>query len=256
MNSNYGWGLPIQASTFAKEIDLGIGIIHAAMLGIFILWSVFFVYLLLRYKQRDGRRAEYKEEGVFKSLIPDALVLVFEIGLIVFYAVPSWSRIKMQFPKPEDSHAVHMVAEQFAWSVHYPGADGQFGRRRAELVNMNNVLGLDPNDAAGQDDFVTVNELHIPLGKPTLMKLSSKDVVHSFFVPELRIKQDATPGMEVPVWFEPTQTGRFEIACAQLCGFGHAMMRGDLYVHTPQDYESWSAQFVKKPQEKQPAEAW
>lgn len=263
--TNYGWGLPIAASTYAGKIDFGIWLIHAAMIGIFVLWGIFFTYLLVKYRKRDGVPAVredhddtpatvsvpdslskfpfaqllYKNSGELKSLIPDLVVMAFEIALIVFYALPVWSSIKMQMPETKDAVVVSVVAEQFGWDVHYPGADGKFGRRRIELVHFNNPLGLDKTDPDGADDVFVGNEMHLPLGKKVLIKLTSKDVVHDFFVPEFRIKQDAMPGMEIPVWIEPTRVGRYELACAQLCGFGHSLMRGDVYVDTPEDYEKW-----------------
>lgn len=239
MEGNYGLTLPIQASTFAQEIDFGIYLIHAAMIGIFVLWGIFFTYLLIRYRRRPGVAAEHKEGNVLYSLIPDFLVLIFEVSLIVMYAIPVWSKIKMQFPKPEEAHLIEIVAEQFAWDIHYPGPDGKFGRRKTELVDANNPIGLDPEDEAAKDDIVAMNELHLPLGRPTLVHLSSKDVIHSFFIPEFRIKQDAVPGMKVQVWFEPNRLGKYELGCAQLCGIGHAMMRGDVYVHSPEEYQAW-----------------
>lgn len=263
--TNYGWGLPIAASTYAGKIDFGIYLIHAAMIGIFVLWGIFFTYLLIKYRKRDGVPALredhdetpasvsipdslskfpfaqllYKNSGELKSLIPDLIVMLFEIALIVFYALPVWSSIKMKMPDEKDAVVVSVVAEQFGWDIHYPGADGKFGRRKIELVHFNNPLGLDKTDPAAADDIVVGNEMHLPLGKKVLIKLTSKDVIHDFFVPEFRIKQDALPGMEIPMWIEPTRVGHYEIACAQLCGFGHSLMRGDVYVDTPEDYEKW-----------------
>jgi len=248
MNGNYHWGLPVAASTFAKEIDFGIYLIHAAMILIFVLWGIFFTYLLIRYRKREGVPAENGHESALKSLIPDFLVLIFEISLIAFYAIPVWSRIKMHTPDLAHANQVQVMAEQFAWDVQYPGPDGKFGRRDYMLVNSSNPMGLDRSDPAAADDTITINELHIPLGKPTLITLMSKDVIHSFFIPEFRIKQDAMPGMQIPVWFEPTMTGKFELVCAQLCGLGHATMRADVIVHAPEDYEAWLKQNAPMPQ--------
>lgn len=239
MNGNYSWGLPVAASTIAKDIDFGIYLIHAAMIFIFVAWGIFFTYLLIRYRRREGVRAQVGHENAMMSLLPDFAVLIFEIGLIAFYAIPKWSRIKMSTPDPAKSNVLHLMAEQFAWDVQYPGADGKFGKKDSLLVNSSNPMGIDPADPASADDVVTVNELHIPIGKPTLLTLTSKDVIHSFFIPEFRIKQDAIPGMAIPVWFEPTMTGKFELVCAQLCGVGHATMRADVIVHSPEDYAKW-----------------
>jgi cytochrome c oxidase subunit II len=242
MNGNYGWGLPIAASTYAQDIDFGIKLIHYAMIAIFVLWGIFFTYLLIRYRQRPGVAAEREKEhhGVLStSLLPDIIVMVFEIALIIFYAIPVWNNIKTKFPDEAAANRIDIVAEQFAWNVHYPGKDGKFGARKPELIHFSNPLGLDPNDKDGADDIILANEVRMPLGKPTLIRLTSKDVIHSFFVPEFRVKQDAMPGMTIPVWVEPSLEGTFEISCAQLCGFAHSVMRGDVVVETPEKFAAW-----------------
>jgi len=261
----YGWSLPVAASSYAGSIDFGIWLIHAAMLGIFALWGAFFVYLLVKYRARPGVAAEredhedtpshisvpdsfskfpfgqllYRNKGALKSLVPDMIIMAFEIALIVFYAIPVWSKIKMVVPEGPEVVHVQLIAEQFAWSFHYAGPDKKFGPRRSELVHFSNPIGLDRSDPASHDDVVMGNELRLPVNKVALLKMYSKDVIHSFFVPEFRIKQDILPGMEMPLWVEPTKTGKFEIACAQLCGFAHALMRGDVYVQTQEEFDAW-----------------
>jgi cytochrome c oxidase subunit 2 len=265
--TNYGWGLPIAASTYAGKIDFGIWMIHIAMIVIFVLWGIFFAYLLIKYRARPGVPAEredraeppievaaadavatlplatilYQNMDELKSLTPDFIVMGFEIVLIVFYALPVWSSIKISMPDEKDAVVIHVVGEQFGWDIHYAGPDGKFGRRSAALVHFNNPLGLDRTDPDAADDIIVGNELHMPLGKKVLIKLTSKDVIHDFFVPEFRIKQDVLPGSEIPLWIEPTRVGKYELACAQLCGFGHSLMRADVYVDTPEDYEKWLA---------------
>jgi len=238
----YGWGLPVAASTYARDIDFGIRLIHWAMFTIFILWAIFFTYLLIRYKKRDGVPAEREPEhhGIIStSLIPDIIVMVFEIGLIFFYAIPVWSKVKTVFPKESEANRIDVIAEQFAWNVHYPGADGKFGKRDLAKIHFSNPIGLDHDDPAAADDVVLANEIHMPIGKPTLIRLTSKDVIHSFWVPEFRVKQDAVPGMTIPVWVEPNRVGTYELSCAQLCGFAHSLMRATVVVQTPEDYEKW-----------------
>ena len=243
--NNYGWSLPLAASTYAAKIDFGIWLIHAAMAAIFVLWGIFFTYLLVKYRARPGVPAVREDDkahgaaGELKSLLPDLLVMVFEIALIVFYAIPVWSRIKMSQPEAEPKLKIALIAEQFAWNVHYPGPDGKLGARRLELIHFSNPIGLDKSDPASADDVVLGNELRLPVGKPSVISLTSKDVIHSFFVPEFRIKQDMMPGMRIPLWVEPTTTGKFELTCAQLCGFGHSLMRGDVYVQTEAEFDAW-----------------
>lgn len=243
--NNYGWSLPLAASTYAAKIDFGIWLIHAAMAAIFVLWGIFFTYLLVKYRARPGVPAVREDDkshgaaGELKSLLPDLLVMAFEIALIVFYAIPVWSRIKMSQPDVEPQLKLALIAEQFAWNVHYPGPDGKLGARRLELIHFSNPSGLDKSDPASADDVVLGNELRLPVGKPAVITLTSKDVIHSFFVPEFRIKQDMMPGMKIPLWVEPTVAGKFELTCAQLCGFGHSLMRGDVFVQTPDEFDAW-----------------
>ncbi len=241
MTSSFNWGLPEAASTFAPEIDFGIKLLHWAMLIIFVLWGIFFTYLLIRYRKRPGVSVEAAEGGVWKSLLPDGFILVFELALIFFYAIPVWARIKTILPKSEESNVVAVIAEQFVWNIQYPGPDKKFGRKDLKFIDSGNVLGLDPEDPDGKDDITTLNELHVPLARPTLMHLTSKDVIHSFFVPAFRVKTDIMPGLKIPLWFEPTHVGKYEITCSQLCGIGHSGMRGDVIVHTPEDFKSWLA---------------
>jgi len=110
-----------------------------------------------------------------------------------------------------------------------------------------NPLGLDPNDPAGKDDITTINQLHVPVGKPVIVRLSSKDVIHSFFLPVMRVKQDVIPGQVVPVWFQAREAGNFEIACAQLCGLGHYRMRGFFIVDKADQFKSWLDNLAPKP---------
>lgn len=243
--SNYGWGLPIQASTYAAKIDSSLGILHAVMLLIFVIWAIYMAWCLVRYRQKKGVAANPSHVSSVIANIPDVVILMFEIWLIFVVGVPIFAHIREDLPKPENAVQVNCVAEQFAWVFHYPGPDGKFGKRDIKLIHADNPLGLDENDAAAKDDSVTVNELYVPLGKPVLMNLSSQDVIHSFFVPEFRMKQDIVPGMQIPVWFEPSLAGKFEIGCAQLCGTGHYRMRGDVFVQTLQEHDEWLKSKVK-----------
>ena len=125
--------------------------------------------------------------------------------------------------------------------MHYPGPDGKFGRRDIKLVAAENPIGLDRTDPDAKDDVTMINQLNLPVDKPILVHLSSKDVIHSFGLIEMRVKQDAIPGMDIPVWFIPNKIGEFEIACSQLCGLGHYRMRGFVSVKSQGDYDAWLA---------------
>ncbi len=249
--ANYTFGLPIAASTYAAKVDLALNILHWGMGLIFVAWGLFFGYCLIRFRSKNNPTASYEaaSKGGAVSFLPDIMVLGFEIWLIFFLGLPIWAEIKEDFPTKEESQVVEMLAEQFAWGFQYAGPDGVFAQKDPRQINSGNTLGIDMNDPAGKDDLVSLNELHVPLGKPTLLYMTSKDVIHSFFVPEFRVKQDVVPGMKVPLWFEATQVGRFEIGCAQLCGLGHYRMKGEVVVHTPEDFEIWQQEKIKELQE-------
>ena len=131
-----------------------------------------------------------------------------------------------------------MVAEQFKWLFHYPGRDGLFGATGVEHYSDDNPAGLDYDDEDGIDD-ITVRGFHFPVGRPVIARLTAKDTIHSFKMPVMRITQDAVPGIEIPVWFEAKDTGKFQLGCAQLCGLGHYEMKADLVIESPEDFQKW-----------------
>jgi cytochrome c oxidase subunit 2 len=242
VSQNYTFGLPVAASTYAQRVDNSLHILHVAMVAIFVLWGIFFAYCLIRFRHRAGHvpsNGNGHGKGTLTSFVPDALILAFEVWLIFSIGLPTWSHIKEEFPDEKTANVVEMTAEQFAWAFQSHGPDGRFGKKDPAQINSGNTLGIDYNDPASKDDVVTLNELHVPLGKPTLLYMSSKDVIHSFFIPEFRVKQDVVPGMRIPLWFEPTRAGRYEIGCAQLCGLGHYRMRGEVVVYTPEEFAAW-----------------
>jgi len=163
------------------------------------------------------------------------------VFLLVFYAIPAWAKRVAQFPTESQAVVVRVVGEQFAWNVHYPGRDGKFGRTDINRISADNPLGLDRSDPAAKDDITTINQLNLPIDRPVLVHLSSKDVIHSFGLIEMRVKQDAVPGMSMPVWFIPSRLGEYEISCSQLCGLGHFRMRGFITVQNQADYDKWFA---------------
>ncbi len=236
--ANYTYGLPIAASTYAAGIDRSLHILHIGMGLIFVVWGFFFTYCLIRFRRGKNPQADPNvHKWTIASFLPDAAILTFELWLIFMLGLPIWSQIKEDFPAESDSNVVHLVGEQYAWNFHYAGPDGVFGRLDSKQIAPENMIGLDMEDPAGKDDITTLNELHVPLGKPTLLYMSSKDVIHSFFVPEFRVKQDMVPGMRIPLWFEANRGGRFEIGCAQLCGLGHYRMKGEVIAYAPEEFE-------------------
>lgn len=254
---DYGFWLPKSASTFSAEIDTAISLVHVLMGIMFILWGVFFVYFLVRFRKTAGRAVDRK--GFPRAFVPIsmvAFVALFDAYMLIGHDIPFWHHLKTDFPPEEESTVIRVVAQQFAWNIHYPGADGHFGRTRASLVDEQaNPLGLDFDDSYARDDITTVGELRIPVEKPVIIRLTTKDVIHSFFLPVMRVKQDAIPGTSIPLWFEPTRTGTWQIACAQLCGNSHYNMNGIFKVQTQEDFDAWLAEKAPIPGEEE-EEIW
>ena len=234
-------GLPVEASAQAARIDLIIALVHWLMLAMFVGWTIFFVYVLVRFRRSAHPKASYEGASGRVARFAEVGVVAAEVILLVFFSIPTWSARVDAFPAEQQATVVRVVAEQFIWNVQYPGADGVFGRTRRELVGPDNPLGLDVSDPAARDDVWTQNQLNLPVGRPVIVHLSSKDVIHSFALPQMRVKQDAIPGIEQRLWFTPTRTGEWEIACSQLCGLGHYRMRGFYTIQTPADFEAWLA---------------
>ena len=250
------FGLPlVNASTQGPAIDNIISIVHWLMAVLFVGWGVFFIYTLIRFRASKNPRADYHGVKSHFSSYLEIVIAVIEVGLLFGFAFPIWASRINDVPKGPDTVQIRVVAQQFAWNIHYPGPDGVFGKSSTDLVDeAENPIGLDRSDEFAKDDIFTVNQLHIPVNTPINISLSSKDVLHSFGLPEFRVKQDAVPGMEIPVWFEATMTTEeflettkgsaregkgFEIACAQLCGLGHYRMKGFLTVHDDEGYAAW-----------------
>jgi len=251
-------GLPPSASAHAGDIDTMIVLIHWLMAVLFVGWGAYFLYALFRFRSGANRKADYTgAHGKFSKGIEVAIVLA-EMVLLIVYAIPAWAARVKAFPSENEATVVRVVAEQFAWNVHYPGADHKFGRTDVTLVSPDNPLGLDRSDPDGKDDITTINQLNVPVDRPVLVQLSSKDVIHSFGLYEMRVKQDVIPGLQMPVWFIPTVTTAdmrqklnkpmfdYEITCSQLCGLGHFRMRGFLTVQTAAEYEKWTADQLKE----------
>ncbi|MEX2117085.1 MAG: cytochrome c oxidase subunit II [Bacteroidota bacterium] len=199
-------GLPLDASAHGPEIDAMMGVIHWLMFALFIGWGIFFTYVLIRFRRSRQASADYAGVKSHTSTYLEIGVALIEVVLIIGFAIPLWAKRVNEFPPDSDAVVVRVVAEQFAWNVHYPGPDGLFGPTDISLVSADNPVGLDRSDLDAKDDIVTINQLVLPVGKPVIVRLSSKDVIHSFGVPLLRVKQDVIPGQVIPVWFEPVET--------------------------------------------------
>lgn len=251
--------LPEVASAHGGALDDITLYVHILMAILFVGWSIYFVVVLLRFRASKNPKANPHGVQNHASTYVEVAVIVAEIVLLLGFSIPLWAERVNQFPKPEEATVVHIIGQQFAWNVHYAGPDGQFGRRYPKLIDAeSNPIGLDKSDPSAADDVTTVNQLHLPVNKPAIVYIASMDVIHSFGLQEMRVKQDAVPGMEIPLWFVPTVSSdemrerkgdskfNYEIECAQLCGLGHYRMRGYVTIDTPEQFQTWMDEELKK----------
>ena len=245
-------GMQPLAATHGGQIDNLVGWIHIFMLILFVGWGGFFLYAIARFRKSRNPVADYRGVTSKNSTYGEIGVAVVEAILLIGFAIPLWAARVDSIPPENQALAVNLTPEQFAWNVRYAGPDGVFGRTDIKLIDLqSNPLGVDRSDPAAKDDITTVNQLYLPVNKPIIVNLRSKDVIHSFNVPEFRVKQDAIPGLTIPIWFIPNvttaemreKTGnpnfQYEIACAQLCGLGHYRMRGFVTVLSAEEFQKW-----------------
>src|SRR6266850_7909458 len=204
-------GLPINASAHGAENDRLILYVHILMVVLFVGWIAFFLYTIFRFRKGKHPKADYMGVRTHASSYLEATVAVVEVALLVGLSIPFWSWKVSAFPTEPNTVRVRVIAQQFAWNIHYPGPDGAFGRTDIKLVNESaggdGVIGLDrKSDPHAKDDIVTVNQLHLPVNRPAVIEITTKDVIHSFSLPVMRVKQDAVPGMVIPIHFVPTKT--------------------------------------------------
>jgi cytochrome c oxidase subunit 2 len=219
-----GTGPPI--STYGGEIDSIISFIGWIVFGWFVLAEGLLLYFLFRYRRRQGKRASWLPGNGLRAsawvLVPCFLILIFDLW-IEARSASVWHKVVEDVPKPDV--LVRVTGRQFAWTFNYAGQDGVFDT---------------------DDDFTTVGEMHVPQDKVVRFQLESVDVLHSFWIPAVRYKQDVVPGRSIPGWFQATKSGRYEIACAELCGSGHTSMRALLTVEPPEIFDNWARNHAKQ----------
>ncbi len=214
------WWLPLQGSTFAPQID-GLFLAILIITGLaFVIVEAGLIWFVIKYRGRPGRKAHYTHGNAKAEVVWTAIpaVTVVALGLVSNHY---WKEIKGRDSIPPDAYPIAIHAKQFEWQVTYPGADGKLGTA---------------------DDFTVRNQLHVPVGRPIVVILTSEDVIHSFWVPVLRVKQDAVPGLTIRAWFQATVPGQYELGCAELCGMGHYRMRARVFVHSAAEYDAWAHQ--------------
>ena len=214
---NWSWLMGESASTVGSQIDRLYYVILVVTGIVFFATQLTLLWFIFRYRHREGRKAAYihgstKAEIVWTT-IPAIIVLSIALA-----SRGVWAEIKDPANVPANAMTVMLTAKQFEWNLTYPGPDDELGTG---------------------DDFTVRNRLDVPIDRPTRLQMYSEDVIHSFYIPDFRLKQDIVPGMELMMWFQPTRTGEFPVGCAELCGIGHTRMRGTLTVHTASEYQTW-----------------
>jgi cytochrome c oxidase subunit 2 len=230
---------PDAASAHAAALDAVLMHVHLHMAVVFTLWLGILVLALWkgRTPHPPGAPVPVPRRWPWVSM---ALVVAGDVVLLLAEALPAW-HARMQPPSRDEATPleIHIEAEQYVWHVHYAGPDSRFGRTDPARIDAGNAMGLDDTDPASQDDVMIDNVLMLPLGRPVVVQLKSRDVIHSFTLPEMRVKQDVTPGLTSRAWFTPVRAGAWDIACSQLCGAGHYRMRGQYRVLTPDAWQAW-----------------
>jgi cytochrome c oxidase subunit 2 len=211
------WWFPSNASSVGGKVDSLFYAILYITGAVFLLTEATLLIFLVRYRRREGRKATYVEGSTKAEIIWTAIPAVILVTLALV-SLPLWAKIKQPGEYPRNAARLAIEAKQYQWNVTYPGPDGKL---------------------ATDDDFMKIDSLHLVVNRDYVIDLTARDVVHSFFVPAFRIKQDLVPGMDIKMWIRPTRTGVFELACAELCGLGHYRMRGVVYVQQPKDYAAW-----------------
>jgi cytochrome c oxidase subunit II len=237
---NEWMGILPNASEHGYLIDHMLEACHWFMAALFVGWTSYFFYCIFRFHRSRHPKASYHGVKSKASAHIEFSVVLVEAVLLLGFALPLWARRVTEFPSPDDKSVLRIraIGEQFFWTFHYSGPDGKFGRVDAKFVTANNPLGIDPSDPDGKDDYYS-KELHVMNYRPTVIEVTSKDVIHSLSLEAMRMDQDAIPGSRIPMWFKPIVAGHYEIVCAQLCGAGHSGMKADMFVEDQATFEGW-----------------
>lgn len=231
--------LPVAGSLHAADLDRVLVGVHGHMAIQAVAWGAFFIYVLIRFRRRAHPRARYDGLRPIIPVIAIGAVIAGDVILLATAALPAWIARTSSPAALSPPLNVRVIAEQFAWNIHYPGPDGRFGRTSQSLIGAANPLGIDRTDPDAHDDIGLLNTLTLPLNRTVIVHLSSRDVIHAFTLNEMRVRHDAIPGLATRTWFTPVVAGRWDIACSQLCGLGHYRMRGEYSVLPQEEWDRW-----------------
>lgn len=222
-------------------VDRLILFVHVLMGALFIGWIGYFIYVLFRYHKSRNPKADYAGVTSHASTYLEGIVALIEGVLLIGFAIPIWAHAVDQFPNAKDATLIKVIAQQFQWNGWYPDTNGLFAAQDRKFVTGDNPFGLDKNDPHYKQNFFVTGEFEVPVDKPVIVYITSRDVIHCFACRPMRVTQDAIPGMMIPAHFTPVKTGTYMINCAQLCGAAHYSMRGTLKVVSPEEYQKWVA---------------
>ncbi len=233
-------GIVPNHSEHGKEIDHMLNFCHWFMFLLFIGWISYFLYAVWRFRASKNPKASYHGVTNHVSTHLEASVVIIEAVILLGFAIPLWGKRVNDAPTEEKNPLrIRAIGYQFGWFFHYSGPDQKFGAQNPRYVGDGNNLGIDPNDPNSADDMIATSNMHLQNGLATVIRVSSRDVIHGFCLPQMRVQQDATPGLEAPLWFRPITTGAWDIICAQLCGAGHFGMRADYTSEEKKDFDAW-----------------
>lgn len=238
------FGLPENYSQHGEQVDQMNSVITWLMLVLFVGWTTFFLITLFKFWHRRNPVSSYSGVKNHVSTHLEIGVVIVEAVFLLGFAFPLWAERTDTFEKvmanDPDAPRVRVIGQQYSWIYHYPGNDGIFGRTDNSLLSAENPVGIDPEDPNGDDDFYSTSALKLPVGRNSILQLTSKDVIHNFAIVPMRIQQDCIPGKEIPMWFKPVRKIETSVVCAQLCGESHANMTGSLEVIDAKEYYAWA----------------
>lgn len=239
-------GIVPNASEHGPSVDHFLEVLNWFMLVLFLGWGTYFLYVIFRFHRSRNPRADYHGVKSKASAHLEFVVVLIEAVLLLGFGLPLWGKRVNEFPDKDNALRVRVIGQQFAWNFHYAGPDGVFGEVDAKYVSPSNPMGINPNDPAGKDDYLSpTNIMNLENYRPTMLEVSSKDVIHSFSLHAMRVDQDAMPGSKIPLWFRPTKAGDYEVVCAQLCGANHFSMKALATVMPPSEFKEWEAGKLK-----------
>lgn len=234
-------GMPPLASEHGEMVDHMLELLHWFMFVLFIGWSAFLVVVFTRFRHKRQPAADYHGVRGHASTHIEIGVVIVEVILLLGFAFPLWAERADAYPTDADVVKMRAVGEKFNWNFQYPGLDGTLGGTSMKYINIatQNTIGRDLKDANGKDDFVKAGTMTLPVGRPVIVEITSKDVIHNLALVPMRMAQDATPGVRSHFWFKPTKTGKWDIICGQLCGPGHSGMRATLEVVSTAEFDTF-----------------